>query len=170
MERNKEILSVQKELSKMQLYDQTLVTQDQVIKTLQQNLEKCVQKQQNFKKLLENINKVQQENELLKKQIEEEAKNGHEDEDLDTLREEVTKLRQIKEQLTFDLNRQKPILTEEKQLEEQKIMLQIEVEKYRQRVIALETQLYKDSKEHAEQLVQMEEKLAEKKTGLFGGN
>ncbi len=90
--KNKDLLKMQKEISRYKLYQDTISKQEQVIHKLEQNLEKCILRSEKYEGLIKNISKIEKENKEIQNQIEKECKNFDSSEDVNQMKDEISKL------------------------------------------------------------------------------
>lgn len=162
LKKNKILLRMQKEISKQNQYTSTIKKQEFVIQKLQRNLEKCILKSEKYENIIGNISKIEKENEILKEEIKKESEKISGFESLDTLEEEVNRLDKIKKQLLEDLKYKNPVKKEVVEMNNNRMELEVEIQKYMKRISALEGQLFINSKKHASEIVYLQNKVNEK--------
>lgn len=155
MKRNQELSSLQSEIAKTTIFQETIRKQELLISKLQKSLEECIQNNQKGTKMIQNLRVVDLENQKIKQNIEIEFENFENDEQKNSSKINLIELQKTKESLIQVLaEKGKGVFKGVSDLEK-RIALEVELYKAQERVTILEERLSKIAKEKAnsEQIV-----------------
>lgn len=159
LKKNKELSEMQEEISKHQMYKETVAKQEKVIAKLEANLEKCVDYGEKYNRLIENIGAIERENVELQKEIENQMKNFEEGNSDGKLEEEVQRLELIRDQLKQELANKRPVSRQRAEGNEKRVELEIMLQSLKERAGALEAELQNNNKKYADEIVQLKDNL-----------
>lgn len=160
--KGKKLLEMQQELRKIQLYRDTIKKQEKVIHKLERLLEATMKDSDKAANRIVAFEKLKTDNLKMKGRLKEMAFGNKESEDLEKYRDEVRKLERIRDELREELKNKRPVSANREKVENDTFKLEIEYEKIKARVDALQSELNRNTKKYAEEIAQLQATYREK--------
>ena len=160
--KSKKLLKMQQELRKIQLFRDTIKKQEKVIHKLEKLLEATMKDSEKASKRVVEFEKIRTENLRMQEKLKEMAFGAKENEEVERYRDEVRKLERIKSELIEELKNKRPTTSEGGPVENDTFKLEIQLEKTKVRVEALQTELARNTKKYAEEIAQLQATYQEK--------
>mmetsp|Transcript_34749 Transcript_34749/g.40638 ORF Transcript_34749/g.40638 Transcript_34749/m.40638 type:complete len:858 (-) Transcript_34749:61-2634(-) len=168
MEAAKKLLAMQQEISKTQLYKDTIKKQEKVISKLEKLMETTLKDTQKARNSLLELEQLKTENINLQKQLKQIAYGPEgENSDVEKYRREVSRLENLVSDLREELKSKRPTTSYgSTEMESQKMDLEVKLHRANARVEALQDEMAENAKNFAKEISQLKIIISEKQALL----
>ena len=160
----RKLMELNKEISKINLYKDTIRKQEKVISKLEALLEKTIKDTKRAREGMLELEKLRTENLELQRNVKDASRLKGSSSEVDRLRSEVQMLETLVAELRDELKSKRPQTAGQADWEEEKIEYEVKLQKAEARVEAIQNELTMSAAEHAKEISRLKMIIAEKES------
>lgn len=160
----KKLLDLKKEISKINLYKDTIRKQEKVIAKLESLLEKTLKDTQKAREGMIELEQLRTENMELQKMAKQANTNDRAHSDIQRYRDEIAMLENLVQELRDELKNKRPQTAGDADWEDEKIELEVKLQKAQARVDAMQQEMDQSAAEFAREISRLKIIISEKES------